>query len=69
MRAAAAVLGLVALSACTATKLETQAQLPPPLIDKLPVRVGIYYSKEFREYVHKETRGQIDYEVTSAPRT
>lgn len=65
-RAALAVsLGL--LAACTATKLDTKAQLPPPLIEQLPVRVGIHYSQEFREYRHKETRGSIDYEVNLGP--
>ena len=59
--------GLLLLAGCSATRLQTQAQLPPPLIDKLPVRVGIHYSKEFAEYVHKETRTQIDYEVTLGP--
>jgi hypothetical protein len=59
---AAACLAL--LAACTATKLETKAQLPPPLIEQLPVRVGIIYTPEFREYRHRETRGTIDYEVT-----
>lgn len=63
----AVLLTLLVLSGCTATKLQTEAQLPPPLIDKLPVRVGIHYSKEFSEYVHKETRSQIDYEVTLGP--
>jgi hypothetical protein len=63
----AATLIVLLLSGCTATKLTTQAQLPPPLIDKLPVRVGVHYSKEFAEYVHKETRSQIDYEVTLGP--
>jgi len=63
--AAATVLALA--SACTATRLTTQAQLPPPLLERQPVRVGVYYSKEFREYVHKETRGQVDYEVTLGP--
>jgi hypothetical protein len=63
----AATLAVLLLSGCTATKLTTQAQLPPPLIDKLPVRVGVHYSKEFAEYVHKETRSQIDYEVTLGP--
>ncbi len=55
------------LSGCTATRLTTQAQLPPPLIERLPSRIGIHYSKEFREYIHKETRGTVDYEVTLGP--
>lgn len=65
--ALAVLFSLALLGGCTATRLTTQAQLPPPLIDKLPVRVGIYYSKEFREYVHRETRGTIEYEVTLGP--
>jgi hypothetical protein len=66
-RAALSVSCLVLFAACTATKLETKAQLPPPLIEQLPVRVGIHYSPEFREYRHRETRGQIDYEVNLGP--
>jgi hypothetical protein len=66
-RAAAAALGLVALSACTSTELETRAALPPPLLEQLPVRIGIHYSKEFREYVHRETRASMDYSVNLGP--
>jgi hypothetical protein len=62
---AASCLGL--LAACTTTSLETKAQLPPPLLEQLPVRVGIHYSEEFSKYVHKETRGSIDYEVNLGP--
>ena len=62
---ALAVLGL--LAACTSTRLTTEAKLPPPLIEQLPVRVGIHYSDEFREYIHKETRGSMDYEVNLGP--
>ncbi|MGQ0430324.1 MAG: hypothetical protein ACT4UQ_10350 [Gammaproteobacteria bacterium] len=58
---------LALLAGCQAQRVATQAQLPPPLVDRQPARVGIYYSKEFREYVHKETRGQVDYEVTLGP--
>jgi hypothetical protein len=66
-RAALAALCLGLLAACTTTKLDTRAQLPPPLLEQLPVRVGVYYSQEFREYVHRETRAKIDYEVTLGP--
>ena len=58
---------LALLTGCTATKLATQSQLPQPLIDQLPARVGVYYSKEFREYIHKETRSEIEYEITLGP--
>ena len=67
LRPCLVALVVLLLSACTGTKLSAQAQLPPPLIDRLPARVGVYYSKEFREYVHKETRSEIDYEITLGP--
>ena len=63
----AVAIALALLAGCTATRLAAQAQLPTPLVDRLPARVGIYYSKEFREYVHKETRSEIDYEITLGP--
>jgi hypothetical protein len=62
-----AALSVLLLAGCTGTKLAAQAQLPTPLVDKLPARVGVYYSKEFREFIHKETRGEIDYEITLGP--
>jgi len=65
--AAAAVLGLIALAACSTTELETRAALPPPLLEQLPVRVGIHYSKEFREYVHREPRANMNYSVSLGP--
>ena len=67
LRAVLAALCLGLLAGCTTTSLETKAQLPPPLLEQLPVRVGIHYSEEFSKYVHKETRGSIDYEVNLGP--
>lgn len=60
-------IALALVAGCTGTKLAARAQLPPPLVEMLPARVGIYYSKEFREYIHKESRGEIDYEITLGP--
>ena len=60
-------IALALLAGCAPTKLTTQSQLPPPLIDQLPARVGVYYSKEFREYIHKETRSEVEYEITLGP--
>ncbi|MGH8250872.1 MAG: hypothetical protein ACREVI_09290 [Steroidobacteraceae bacterium] len=67
LRPCVAALCALLLSACISTKLTTEAKLPPPLIDKHPVRIGVHYSKEFREFIHKETRGEIDYEITLGP--
>jgi hypothetical protein len=67
LRSGIAALLTLMLSACTATKLTTLSDLPPPLIEKQPVRVGIHYSQEFREFVHRELRSQIEYEITLGP--
>ncbi|MBM5812189.1 MAG: hypothetical protein FJ191_09530 [Gammaproteobacteria bacterium] len=58
-----ATLPALLLAGCAATQVETRAGLPPPLVERLPLRVGVYYPREFREYVHKEKRQQIGYEV------
>jgi len=65
-RAGCCVLGL-ALAGCGTVEVQPQTQLPPPLIDQLPVTVGVHYPPEFRSYVHKETRYQVDYEINLGP--
>jgi len=57
----------ILLAGCGTVQVQPQSQLPPPLIDPLPVTVGVYYPQEFREYVHKETRYQVDYEFSLGP--
>jgi hypothetical protein len=59
-----AALGLAALLAgCTGIQVEPKQQLPPPLIDQLPVTVAVYFPAEFRTYVHHEERNQVKYSV------
>lgn len=67
LRPCLAALFPLLLSACTTTRLTTLAELPPPLIEKEPVRIGIHYPKEFREFVHRELRSQIEYEINLGP--
>jgi hypothetical protein len=57
----------LALSACSAVRLEPTQPLPPPLIDRLPVAVAVSYPQEFREFVHKERRAGVDYEAVLGP--
>lgn len=57
----------LALSACSAVRLEPKQPLPPPLIDQLPVAVAVSYPQEFREFVHKERRAGVDYEAILGP--
>lgn len=63
----AAALTLALLTACSATRLAPQSQLPPLLVERVPARVGVHYSQEFREFMHKETRAQVDYEISLGP--
>ena len=46
----------VALAACSPTRFETTSDIPPPLIDKIPVVIGVHMPLEFREKVYEEKR-------------
>jgi hypothetical protein len=71
MRHAFSALGLAGLLAvmagCGPVRIEPKQQLPPPLIDKLPATIALHYPAEFAGYVHKETRNQVDYEISLGP--
>ena len=47
---------MLALAACTPTRFETTSDVPPPLIDKIPVVIGVHLPLEFREKVYEEKR-------------
>jgi len=63
----AAVALLVVLAGCGAVNIQPQTQLPPPLIDRLPVTVAVYFPAEFRHYKYKEQRNRVDYEIELGP--
>jgi hypothetical protein len=44
------------LAACAPTRFEAQTDIPPPLIEKIPVVVGVYMPLEFTEKVYEEKR-------------
>jgi hypothetical protein len=44
------------LAACTPTRFETQVDMPQPLIEKIPVAVGVHLPREFSEKVYEEKR-------------
>ena len=48
--------GLALLAGCTPTRFETRSDVPAPLIDKMPVAVGVHLPLEFREKVYEEKR-------------
>ena len=53
---AAVALALVGATACAPTRFETTASIPAPLIEKIPVVIGVHMPLEFREKVYEEKR-------------
>jgi hypothetical protein len=61
--AGGALLAALALAGCGGVNVRPQDQVPTPLVDELPLRAGIHYSPEFREYVHREERWGTKWEA------
>lgn len=59
----AAVPLLALLAGCGPRQFEAQTVIPQPLITRIPVVVGVYMPAEFREAVHREEHGGVDYEI------
>jgi hypothetical protein len=57
------VLVAVLIGGCGGVLIRPADQVPPPLVDELPVRAGVYYSPEFREFTHREERWGTRWEV------
>ena len=50
-------------SSCTNMVL-VEGSLPTPLVEKIPARLGVYYSAEFKSYQYKENLPQFGaYEI------
>ena len=63
--AALAVLWAVGLlGGCGGVSVKPTDTVPVPLVEPLPLRVGVYYSPEFRSYVSREERWGTKWEVT-----
>lgn len=54
---------VVALAGCT-TQFEAESSIPTPLVEKIPIVVGVYLSPEFRTRVYKEERDGGDYDIS-----
>lgn len=61
--AAAAGVAVAALAACGDIEVKAEPQLPPSLITKLPMTVGVFYGNNFKTYVHREDRWGAAYVV------
>ena len=54
------------VSSCGVNEVVVEGQFPSPLLDKLPVTLGVYYKPEFREHEFFDeatTRGESDWIV------
>ena len=65
--AACAALALVALAACGDIAVKVEPKLPPALVSRLPLTVGVYYGNTYRTYVHREDRWGSGYVVDLGP--
>ena len=52
-----------AFAGCT-TQFEAESSIPTPLVEKIPVVVGVYLSPEFRTRVYNEDREGGDYNIS-----
>jgi hypothetical protein len=55
-RVGVALVLLVGAAACAPTRFETATDVPPPLIEKIPIAIGVHMPLEFREQVYEEKR-------------
>lgn len=54
---------LVALAGCGTTQFETESVIPPPLVVRIPVVIGVHVAPGFRAAVHREKRDGAEYEI------
>jgi hypothetical protein len=47
---------MVSLAACAPTRFETQSDIPQPLIEKIPIVIGVHMPLEFTTKVYEEKR-------------
>jgi hypothetical protein len=56
LRSLCAALAVTWVAACAPTKFETQSDIPLPLIEKIPVVIGVHLPLEFTNKVYEEKR-------------
>jgi hypothetical protein len=54
---------LALLAGCGTTEFEAKPAIPTPLVEKIPVAVGVYMAPEFREKVYREDRDGGDFAI------
>ena len=66
-RLLSAALALAALAACGGVAIKPEPALPKPLMQPLPASIGLVLPGELRNYVHKETRWAVDWQIGLGP--
>lgn len=66
-RLLAGAVALAALTACGGVSIKPEEVLPQPLLQPMPAAVGLVLPNELRNYVHKETRWGVDWQVGLGP--
>jgi hypothetical protein len=59
--------GVVALCGCGPTRLTVHAEIPPLLVEPLPLTMGVSIPKSFAEYVQKEKIQDSQWEIDLGP--
>lgn len=61
------VLALVLSGCSSSVKLRTEAQVPQPLVSEIPLRVGVHFDEEFRNYLYEEdTEDRPDWRIDNS---
>ena len=58
---------VVAVAGCGPVSIATDSSVPVPLVDPMPIAVGIYYSEDFSKAAHSEERWGTDWKVDLGP--
>ncbi len=52
---------------CGGVNVATESSVPVPLVDPMPLTVGIYYSEDFSKAAHSEERWGTDWKIDLGP--
>jgi hypothetical protein len=55
------------LAGCGGVRVTAENAMPRPLVDELPLKAGLYYSAEFRNYTASEERFKTKWQVLLGP--
>jgi hypothetical protein len=58
---------LAALTGCGDVQVAAESQMPTPLVDPLPITVGIHYTEDFSKYAHAEERWGVKWKAELGP--